>query len=275
MIETNSDEWLLSAHGAQVYDDVLVPAIFAPWVAKTVDAAQLNEGQAVLDVACGTGIVADAAVQRVGPGGTVVGIDINPDMLAVAVTRRSGQVEWAQGDAMSLPYPGEHFDRVMCQLGLQYFADPALALSEMHRVLRFGGRVAVMLWRDIRHSPGFALLAELIGDQLGTEVGESMRGPFAFGDDECRLRKLLESAGFDRVTTRIATDRVRFSSVKEFVGHQLAASPLESLVELGESWTATLTAKVLSAFSLGDADEPIIFPIEAYLATGHRDRFSE
>jgi SAM-dependent methyltransferase len=269
--QTNADEWQMTAQGAQVYDDVLVPAIFAPWVSKVLNAAQLRLGHSVLDVACGTGILAHAAAGKVGPAGSVVGLDINSDMLAIAARRRGDSVQWTEGDAQCLPYPDAHFDRVLCQLGLQYFADQFGAVQEMHRVTRPDGRVTIMLWRDISHSPGFALLADLLGDQLGPEVRESMHGPFSFGDNEWQLREWLEKAGFSSVSIYTVSDMVHFRSVQEFVGHQLEASPLGGNDELAtRPWTESVTNCMMTEFGLTDALDPIKFPIEAYLAVGLR-----
>jgi|HubBroStandDraft_1064217.scaffolds.fasta_scaffold06035_2 SAM-dependent methyltransferase len=271
VIRTKVDEWQMNAIGAQVYNDILVPAIFAPWVPKVLKACDLRAGQRVLDVACGTGLLTEAAARAVSPAGDVVGLDINPEMLAVAAVGRSGSIRWTEGDAQSMPFADEYFDRVLCQLGLQYFADQSAAVSEMHRVCRPGGRVTIMLWRDIQHSPGFALLAELIGDILGKDIGESMRGPFAFGDNGELLGKLLEQAGFADISTTVATDMVRFRSVEEFVGDQLVASPLGTRPDLrSDNWTRPIIRRVLAEFSLSSPTDPITFPIEAYLAVGRR-----
>jgi ubiquinone/menaquinone biosynthesis C-methylase UbiE len=268
---TSPDEWQLSARGAEVYDDILVPSIFAPWVEKVLTKARLTYGQSVLDVACGTGIIAEGAYQCVGSQGSVVGLDINPEMLEVAAARRSGSITWRKGDAQRMPFPDQQFDRVLCQLGLQYFTDPLAALLEMRRVLKDGGQVVVMVWRDIKHSPGFAHLADLIGEYIGAEMGASMRGPFAFGDDEPRLRMLLQAAQFSGVEVQVESDDVHFHSVEEFVGQQLAASPLGKSEDLAEQpWAAPLAASLMEEFDIRNSSAPVRFPIEAYLASARR-----
>jgi hypothetical protein len=111
----------------------------------------------------------------------------------------------------------------------------------------------------------------LIGDYLGRDVGESMRGPFAFGDKEDLLGKLLEHAGFANISTTVATDTVRFRSVKEFVQDQLVASPLGARGDLAsEQWVPLVAQRMLAEFNLSSVLEPIAFPIEAYLAVGLR-----
>src|ERR1700754_2236689 len=105
---TGGQRWQLMGTAAEIYADHLVPAIFAHWAPVLLDA--------VLDVACGTGVVAATATDRVGPTGTVIGVDLNPGMLAVA-TARTQRVRWMQADAADLPFPEGTFDRVLCPAG--------------------------------------------------------------------------------------------------------------------------------------------------------------
>jgi ubiquinone/menaquinone biosynthesis C-methylase UbiE len=94
----------ISLEAAEVYEAKFVPALFAEWAPHLVDAAGVVPGQAVLDVASGTGIVAREAADRMGGSGNVVGLDLNEAMLAVARGLRS-DIEWRQGDAAALPFP--------------------------------------------------------------------------------------------------------------------------------------------------------------------------
>src|SRR5262249_19063103 len=92
--------------------------------------------------------------------GTVIGVDLNPGMLSVArsvaltESRSGAPLQWQEANADKLPFPDESFDLVYCQLGLQFFANRAAALREMHRVLRAEGRLALMVWRGILKAPG-------------------------------------------------------------------------------------------------------------------------
>src|SRR5437667_1692341 len=119
---------------AEIYDRHMVPAMLASWVPALLDLVTLKPGERVLDVACGTGVVARQAASRAGAGGQVVGLDLNGDMLALA--RALGPaVEWREGNAMTLPFAASAFDVVVCQQGLQFFPDCGQALREAHRVL--------------------------------------------------------------------------------------------------------------------------------------------
>jgi ubiquinone/menaquinone biosynthesis C-methylase UbiE len=143
---------------AEVYDEFFVPALFQQWGNVVADAAGVGLGQRVLDVACGTGVLACAAAERVGNRGTVVGLDPNEEMLTVA-RRKNSSIEWRDGRAESLPFPDESFDAVASQFGFMFFEDRHATLREMIRVLRPGGRLAVAVCDSLDHSPGYAAVA--------------------------------------------------------------------------------------------------------------------
>jgi ubiquinone/menaquinone biosynthesis C-methylase UbiE len=116
------------ATAAEVYDEFFLPALFEQWAGQVCDAAMVGAGHSVLDVACGTGVLARAARQRVGPTGGVVGVDINDGMLAVA-RRNEPAIDWQQGAAEQLGFDDDRFDAVVCQFGLMFFADRVAALA--------------------------------------------------------------------------------------------------------------------------------------------------
>ena len=254
---TDEQRWHLAGTAPEIYAEHLVPAVFAPWAPVLLDAAAVGIGHTVLDVACGTGVVAVAAAERVGPSGAVTGVDINPGMIAVAARTRG--VRWAQADAARLPFPDGGFDRVLCQAGLQFVPDRLGALREMRRVLRPGGRVALLVWRALHHSLGFAALADALQAVVGPEAAAVMRAPFVFGDDPRPLVTLLDSAGFGDVDVQARAGTVRFASVEAFVRCQRAASPLAAHVDVRH--VPDLIAYVA-------ARAPAEFPIEAAVASG-------
>ena len=254
---TDEQRWHLAGTAPEIYAEHLVPAVFAPWAPVLLDAAAVGIGHTVLDVACGTGVVATAAVERVGPSGAVTGVDINPGMIAVAA--RTQGVRWARADAARLPFPDGGFDRVLCQAGLQFVPDRLGALREMRRVLRPGGRVALLVWRALHHSPGFAALADALQAVVGPEAAAVMRAPFVFGDDPRPLVTLLDSAGFGDVDVQARAGTVRFASVEAFVRCQRAASPLAAHVDVRH------VPDLIAYVAARAAAE---FPIEAAVASG-------
>jgi SAM-dependent methyltransferase len=209
---------------AEMYERYFGPAIFAPWAAVLLEHAAPQIGERVLDVACGTGIVTRQVAPVLGPRGSVVGIDISPQMLEVArgLPAPSGAaIEWRQGDAAALPLPDSAFDLVLCQQGLQFVPDRAAALEEMRRVLADDGRVALSIWQGLEHHPVYRPLFEAEARHLGVPLDE-VASPFSLGDAD-ELRALLNDAGFGRVDITPKSMTVRFPSPDRFVQLTLLA----------------------------------------------------
>jgi len=243
------------------YERHLVPVLFQPLAEALTAAAGPVDGAEVLDVACGTGVVARRVAAA---AGRTTGLDSSPAMLQVAERLDPG-VRWLTGDAASLPLPGGSVDVAFCQQGLQFTADPAAALAELHRVLRPGGRLAVALWCDIARAPGFAALAAVL-DRHG-QPGDMMRRPFGLGDAG-RVRDLLTAAGFTAVHCGTCVIAARFPSVAEFYARQVAASPLAAaLAGLSAAAEAAIVDDLREALDGRLDDDGLLFPAESYLFT--------
>ena len=205
---------------AEIYETFFVPALFRQWGEIVCAAAGVGRGQQVLDVACGTGAATSAAAARVGPEGAVTGLDPNEEMLAVA-RRKPGDIEWKAGRAESIPCPDANFDRVVSQFGFMFFEDRVRALREMMRVLRPGGRLAVAVCDALDHSPGYAVLAELLERLFGHDVAHAFRAPFALGD-RAQLLALCREAGIAQAEVRRHDGRVHFDSIAALVSTERA-----------------------------------------------------
>ena len=271
-------QWQVAGSAPEVYERELVPAVFGPWAPLVVDFADLQPGDRVLDVACGTGAVARVAAEKVGERGVVAAADLNPGMLAVARSLpapRGATVHWRQADVAALPLADQTFDAVLCQLGLQFFVDRAAALREMYRVLRPGGRLVVMVWRAITRAPGFAVLAEALERYIGAEAASIMRAPFSLGDAE-ELSSLVAAAGFDGLDLRTESGAVRFPSVDRFVASYVAGSPLAGPVAAAPPEARdALLVEVAAKLAQFVGRNALTFPIEAYLARARRSASPE
>ena len=155
-----SESFQITVEAAELYEAAFVPSFFAQWAPVLCDLAGVKAGDRVLDVACGTGIVARTAAERTGPAGRVVGLDLNEAMLDVA--RRVGPgVDWWRGDAASLPFPDRGFDVVLCQMALMFFPDRSAAVTEMARVVAGGGTVGLVVPSALEAQPMFEPFVEL------------------------------------------------------------------------------------------------------------------
>jgi ubiquinone/menaquinone biosynthesis C-methylase UbiE len=263
------ERWQVAGNAAEIYQRELVPAVFGPWGPRVVELAALRPGLRVLDVACGTGLVARLAAEAVGVDGRVAALDLNPAMLAVASELPpvgGAPIEWVEGDAQALPFAEASFDVVCCQLGLQFFPDRERALREMKRVLLPGGRAVVMVWREIDRAPGFAVLAAAFGRTIRADAEALMRAPFALSDAG-ELSRLLESAGLRDCAMGAEIGNVRFASVAMFVGSYIGGSPLAAIVaDAPASAYEKLVEEVERALDPLIEQDSLCFPIEAHLA---------
>jgi len=200
---------------AEVYEELFVPAVLQVWASKVTEAAKIQPGQSVLDVACGTGILARTVAERVGPNGTVVGVDPNEGMLAVA-RRKAPTIEWRDGRAERLPFDANSFDAVVSQFGLMFFDDQRLAIQEMMRVLRSGGQLAVAVWDSIENTPGDFAVANLLQRLYGERVAEGWLLAHSLGAPEI-LSALFTEAGVAGAEITRQEGIARFPSLRAWL----------------------------------------------------------
>jgi ubiquinone/menaquinone biosynthesis C-methylase UbiE len=229
------------------YERYFVPAIGAPFAADLIESAGLRAGDRVLDVACGTGIIARLAAPRVGRTGRVTGLDLNPGMLAVAasVTPPENAIDWREANAEAIPLRDEAFDVVFCQFGLQFVADKLKALREMRRVLAPDGRLAINL-------PGptpevFTIIDDALARHIGPDAAGFVRAVFSLHDTS-EIRKLLNAAGFREITIRKIAKTVHAPSAADFLWGYVHSTPLADIVaQAGDERRARLERDVVKA----------------------------
>ncbi|MDX1646802.1 MAG: methyltransferase domain-containing protein [Longimicrobiales bacterium] len=261
---------------AELFHRFFGPSIFIPWTRVLLDHADPRPGERVLDLACGTGIVARRVARFVGPEGEVAALDIDPDMLEVARSREDpvgASVEWTRGDAADLDFPDDSFDLVLCQQGLQFFEEPVPALSEARRVLRAGGRMVLNVWQPLERHPVYRALLEAEARYLESDL-QDVATPFVFGDEE-RVRGVLSEAGFERVNVAEETLDVVFTDPETFVSLTVMAGAAvvpEVAMDDPEERDSLIEAirrdgeDVLERYREGDA---LVFPMPNYVATAH------
>ena len=266
-VATN-EQWQLTLKSAELYE--LCPAryILGPWAPLLVETARLSSGERVLDVACGTGVVARAAAEHVGLRGRVVGIDLNPGMIAVAQSLpaiHGAPIEWLERSALDLGLDDASFDVVLCQQGLQFFPDKAVALREMRRVLAHNGRLALSVWNTVGlyNTAVSAALAQFIGSDVAARFNASRNTP---ASDE--LERLVTKAGFLDVDVTVVQINVHLPRIDKFVLDHLAATPVASAVastdEEARKQIGVSVMQELLSYTDGDG---ITYPEETHVVT--------
>ena len=219
----------VTQNAAETYEEFFVPALFGEWAERVVDAAQIEEGQHVLDVACGTGVLARAAASRVGPKGSVIGLDINEGMLEVA-RRKTPHIQWKHGRAESLPFEDDSFDAAVSQFGLMFFEDRSAAIHEMSRVLFPSGRLAVAVWDNLQNTPGYAAMASLLERLFGTQTAEALYAPFSLGNKETLL-PLFHNPQLQDVQITTINGSARFSSIHSWIFTEIKGWTLSNRID--------------------------------------------
>lgn len=268
-----STDWEFEQGSPKAYEESFVPVIFSPLAKRLINRATIQEGDHVLDIACGTGIVARLASPLVGDIGSVVGVDNDEGMLAVAKEAAAEEqlpIEWEEADATDLPFEDWRFDFVLCQQGLPFFDDPLPALEEMRRVVAVDGRVVLNVGRSLEYQPGWEVLAEALTRNIGDKWGTMMHGPFPAWN-RADLKRMAQDAGFDDVSVTIDIGSVRFPSAEAFIRRQAATSPLGHPIEAAPNATRNeLIRDVKDELEDYTDDEGIVFPFESYVLEAHR-----
>jgi SAM-dependent methyltransferase len=263
----------LHGSGAEIYERGLVPAIFAPWAAILIEQAALQPGDRVLDVACGTGVVARLAARQVGPPGQIIGLDNTAGMLAVARSLPpipGVSLEWQEGNALAMPFADASFDALLCQQGLQFFTDRSAALREMRRVLVPGGRLVLSVWGPLEQCPGYTALVRALEHHIGTAAASIMRAPFALGEAS-EAQSLLVGELFHEVHLHTTVRAVHFASPEQFVRLEMIPSHLESPVaRMDERTLSVLISEVNTALQPYVNPSGLALPMQAHLVTAQK-----
>lgn len=219
------------------------------------DAAGLKSGDYALDLACGAGQPSVTAAQRVRPGGRVIATDLSADM--VAVTRRKAQklgldnLNAQEMDAQALTFADATFDGATCRFGLMFCPDPVQAASEIHRVLKPGGRFATAVWDVPAKNPFFTSITGVLAEFVPMPAPDpAAPGVFRLAPPG-ELERVLKAGGFSSVTIEPRTIALTYESLDQYWEIQTAlAAPLRgALASLSAEKVAQLKARVFETLA--------------------------
>src|SRR6266513_5459086 len=189
--------------------------LFQPYAEDLAARLHVAKNGSVLELACGTGIVTRAV--RTGLPSTVklTATDLNEPMFrhAAAKFRKDEAVQWMQADACSLPFGDRMFDAVVCQFGIMFVPDKALAAREAHRVLKPGGLFLFNVWDALEHNELGQLTHQTIASYFEKDPPAFYEVPFGYHDQD-EIKRMLEGAGFREVRTEVV-DKVSGASRPE------------------------------------------------------------
>lgn len=254
---------------ARAYEDLFVPSLFRQWAPLLAKAAHVAPGKRVLDVACGTGILARELVAQVGASGSVAGLDLMPGMLEVA-KQIAPHIVWKQGNAEALPFPDQYFDVVVSQFGLMFFPDRTKSLREMLRVLTPEGHLAVAVWDSLNNIPAISDEVALLERIAGRAAADALRAPFVLGN-KADLEQLASDAGISAPTVNTSPGTARFPSIRSLVEADLRGwLPVMGVVLQEETIQRVLAGADRELRAHVDGDGRAVFQISAHVLSGSR-----
>jgi ubiquinone/menaquinone biosynthesis C-methylase UbiE len=255
------------AGASEGYDELFARAtrLFIPALLR---AARVAPGQAVLDVATGTGAAAGAAADLVGSSGSVVGGDISPTMLEAARRNLEGRpITLELLDGQALPFPDARFDAVICQLGLMFLPDPVRGLSEFRRVLRPEGSAAA----SVTTTPSRSLFAR-IGAVIARHAPETAGALNRFFSipDAARMRSLLVEAGLREIDVQTETRVIAFESFEAYFRGTEAGAGLvgQEYVRLPLQVRQRVRAEMRASLGLDRDDQPVEIEMDVLIGSG-------
>lgn len=244
---------------AGIYETFFVPALFGEWPARLLEYSNLSQDCKLLDVACGTGVLAREAANQCTD---VTGFDLNAEMLAIARIKDE-RVRWEEGNAESLPYADATFDIVASQFGLMFFDDKVKAITEQYRVLKPGGRLVTAVWGSIDDAPGYVAMKTLGTELFGAHLSLSFDAPFVLGDRD-ELLSFFHAAGVDRAEIHTLTGEARYPSIDDWVFTDIKGWTLAGALN-DDEFDLLLDRARSDLQSFVQSDGSVAFPIPAHV----------
>ena len=264
-----SDEHKEIIGPAELYERDKVPSMFRPSAIFFLEYVPIERGARVLDVACGTGIVARLVSERIGDKRTVAGVDIEPSMIEVARknTPLNASITWHVGSVEDMSFiETDSFDWVVCQQGFQYFNDKDRALREIYRVLKSNGGLAMFIARSVNkeNQPYQWAKVEALSQHVSVEIGEKHRNLVPFYDgNENDLRRQMLKAGFRKIDIQNVIFKRKRDIPEKFVTD-------EDYADLDPETRSAVVAdirKAMEPFRTGDGTE---VPYGSHIAIGYK-----
>lgn len=252
-----------------IYDEYLVPLIFAPYAADLSRRLVAFDPGRVLEIAAGTGALTRAIMERL-PEVDYVATDLNQPMLDRAAAQTKGKhLAWRQADALALPFDDESFDAVVCQFGVMFFPDKVAGFKEARRVLRRGRPFLFNAWDRIGTSEIPNAVVETLAAMFPNDPPRFLeRTPHGYHDPDV-IRRQLGEAGFTDIAIELVTERSRAASAHDAAFGLCQGSPMRGEIESrgGPSGLQQATQRAADALAARFGRGPIEGGIAALVVT--------
>jgi SAM-dependent methyltransferase len=274
----NADQieyWNELAGPKWVAAETLLDAQISSLGLRTMEHTGVAPGEAILDVGCGCGQTTLQLADKVGPGGSVLGIDVSRVMLERARRRAAsrGNVRFEVADAQIATLSNARYDLVFSRFGVMFFADPTAAFANLRSSLKRGGRVAFVCWQELGRNPWMRvpLAAAATQVSLPAPPAPDAPGPFAFADAD-RVQRVLAGAGFANVACTGVEQALLVGgggALDRTVEFLLQIGPLGAVLrEASEATRSAVAGAVVDAVAGYATPEGVRMDAAAWLVTG-------
>jgi ubiquinone/menaquinone biosynthesis C-methylase UbiE len=253
------------------YDRYLGPVLFQPYAEDLAARLTVNADGSVLELACGTGILTRALRDRLPATAGLVATDLNEPMFRHAALKfgQSETVEWKQADASSLPFGDALFDAVLCQFGIMFVPDKALAAREAHRVLKPGGVFLFNVWDSMEHNALGRLAHETISSFFEKDPPTFYQVPFGY-HDQTEIKRVLEAAGFGDIRVDVVAKVGGASRPEDAAQGLVHGNPVAvAITERDPSLLPVITDAVAAALKKHFGETTVRAPMQALVIEAH------
>jgi SAM-dependent methyltransferase len=254
------------------YDRYLGPLFFHEPAADMASRLEVRPGMRVLETACGTGILTERLLARLGGRGSLVATDLNEPMLAHGAAKLAGRhgLEWRPADATTLPFGDRSFDAVVCQFGLMFFLDKSAGIREAFRVLKPGGRFLASVWDRLEDNPVPRITHETVATFFPADPPQFYTIPFSL-HDVAVVRGWLEGAGFVDVHAERLEHVGTSATATDAATGLIEGNPIYlAIMERRPTAVAAIEAAVAESLASALGDRPLRCPLRTVLFTARR-----
>jgi ubiquinone/menaquinone biosynthesis C-methylase UbiE len=247
------------------YDRYLGPLLFQPYAEDLAARLQVEKNTSVLELACGTGILTRVLRTRLPLTVKLTATDLNEPMFrhAAAKFRKDEAVQWLQADACSLPFGDQLFDAVVCQFGIMFVPDKALAAREAHRVLKPGGLFLFNVWDAMEHNELGQITHQTIASYFDKDPPAFYEVPFGY-HDHAEIKRVLKEAGFQEIKTEVGDKVGAASRAEDAATGLLHGNPVAvEIAERDASLLPVITKAVARAITKRFGETDIRVPMKA------------